>query len=160
LYAQPVQTDQNGFFVLELNQNIEIGQRYSLLGISNPQLSLTKPDGSFNYDVVADAIDCFYFDPNPSTSLLSCPGAPPQRMALSQRGYVCTKSDDVRLRDAPFRSANTINYLPVGSQFTVLDGPSCADNWSWWQIRTDYGVTGWIAEGGDQVDPYFICPMP
>jgi SH3-like domain-containing protein len=96
-----------------------------------------------------------------SSTLSSCPGAPQPRVILNQRGYVCTQSDSVRLRQGPARSPEVIVELPTGSQFTVTNCPSCADNWSWWQIQTDNGYTGWISEGGgDAVDPYFICPLP
>ena len=101
-----------------------------------------------------------YSFPNLAICSSSCPGAPPQRMIVNRRGYVCTQEESVRLRDVPARSASTIVQLPTGSQFCVVDGPECADNWSWWLIQTDDGFVGWIAEGGDNVDPYFICPLP
>jgi uncharacterized protein YgiM (DUF1202 family) len=81
-------------------------------------------------------------------------------MVVNQRGYVCTQTYAVRLRSSPNRAASTIVQLDKGTQFTVIGGPSCADNWSWWQVKTDLGQTGWISEGGDETDPYFICPMP
>jgi hypothetical protein len=48
--------------------------------------------------------------------------------------------------------------LEPNTYVTVVDGPVCADEWSWWRIRTDDGMEGWVSEGGDEVDPYFICP--
>ncbi len=60
-----------------------------------------------------------------------CPGAPPQRMSLGNGGRVCTQSDTVRLRVEPSRSANFERQLAPGSQFTVVDGPACADKWPW-----------------------------
>jgi hypothetical protein len=96
--------------------------------------------------------------PDPSAS--SCPGVPPQRMTVNQRGYVCTKSDPVRLRVSPARSANTLVQIEPGTQFTVIGGPSCSDNWSWWNVQLNNGTTGWVSEGGDEIDPYFICPLP
>lgn len=89
----------------------------------------------------------------------SCPGAPPQRVSVNGRAYVCTKSDSVFLRSEPRRAGSTLVSLPPGTQFTVMDGPRCADNWSWWLVKTDDGRNGWIAEGGDSIDPYFICPL-
>jgi hypothetical protein len=91
---------------------------------------------------------------------LACPGAPPQRMTVDERGYVCTRSDRIIVRDGPGRGSNEVTRLSPGTLFRVTGGPSCANNWSWWKIRTDDGVIGWVAEGGDQVDPYFICPAP
>jgi hypothetical protein len=96
----------------------------------------------------------------PDNPTSSCPGAPPQQMTVNQRGYVCTRSDPVRLRTSPARSASALFQLEPGTQFTIIGGPSCSDNWSWWNIRLDDGTTGWVSEGGDEIDPYFICPSP
>jgi hypothetical protein len=63
------------------------------------------------------------------------------------------------LRSAPKRSGSEMMQLSPGASFVVIGGPSCADNWSWWNVRLDNGTTGWISEGGDQTDPYFICPL-
>jgi hypothetical protein len=48
--------------------------------------------------------------------------------------------------------------LETGTSFLITGGPSCAENWNYWRIRTDDGLSGWVAEGGDNTDPYFICP--
>jgi hypothetical protein len=89
-----------------------------------------------------------------------CPGAPPQRMQIDKRGYVCTQKDRVALRTEPGRGYDVLKYLDPGTTFLVVNGAVCADNWSWWEVRLDDGFVGWIAEGGDNVDPYFICPQP
>ena len=88
----------------------------------------------------------------------SCPGAPPQRLKSGFDGKVCTKVDRVKVRQGPSRSSPEIIRLEPGVRFTVTDGPACADNWSWYKISFKGGKTGWIAEGGDSTDPYFICP--
>ena len=93
------------------------------------------------------------------TSSESCPGAPPQRLTEGGEGVVCTQSDNVRLRNGPSRGSDIILNMPPGTPFTVLSGPRCADDWSWWEVQTTDGITGWVAEGGDSVDPYFVCPL-
>jgi hypothetical protein len=95
-----------------------------------------------------------------SNSSNSCPGAPPQRMVVGERGYVCTALDNVKVRDVPSRSGNEIIRIAPGTKFDVKKGPSCSDDWSWWYVETDEGIEGWISEGGDEIDPYFICPAP
>jgi hypothetical protein len=157
-------TDLNGNFVASLPDNLDKSRLHILLGITDPNAVLSDPNGFINVRAMEEN-DIFYFQPSALTFDLSqvsssCPGAPPQRMTVNQRGYVCTRSDRVRLRTAPAKSADTIVYLDTGTQFTVIDGPSCSDNWSWWNVRLDDGTTGWLAEGGDDVDPYFICPVP
>jgi len=143
-----------------------------LFGTTNPSVKLTYTQDSdvlFNFPAIANAMDCFVIPSNtipvtltstPIKSSSSCPGAPPQRMTLLGRGYVCTKSDSLHLRSSPMSSANVLTSLSTGTQFTVTDGPSCSDNSSWWYIQTDSGIGGWVSEGGDNIDPYFICPSP
>jgi hypothetical protein len=92
------------------------------------------------------------------SSSSSCPGAPPQRIVVGERASVCTKSDRVRVRESPGVFGEELTRLEPGTTFRVVKGPRCADNWSWWRIRTSDGIVGWVAEGGDEKDPYFICP--
>jgi len=95
--------------------------------------------------------------PTPNTQ---CPGAPPQRLKVGEMGVVCTKSDSLRLRSQPGLNGSVISSVKPGTTFEVIGGPECAgNNWSWWQIRLNDGETGWLAEGGDSVDPYFLCPV-
>ncbi len=93
-----------------------------------------------------------------TSSSSSCPGAPPQKLEVGDKAYVCTRTDSVRLRDGAGKQYNTIKSLVPGADIKIVGGPKCADNWSWWKVETESGYVGWIAEGGDNVDPYFICP--
>lgn len=155
-------SDSSGSIKAEFEGPFEEGQSYLLIGLSNPNTPLngapfnSSPDFPSDFFLVGNVLATL--DPEQPSS--SCPGAPAQRMAVNQRGYVCTQTYAVRLRSSPNRSASTIVQLDKGTQFTVIGGPSCADNWSWWQVKTDLGQTGWISEGGDETDPYFICPTP
>lgn len=91
-------------------------------------------------------------------SLPGCPGAPPQRVRVGGRAWVCTAYDQLVARAQPGRSSSEITRLRPGMYVTVVDGPVCAEDWSWWKVQTDSGIAGWVSEGGDDVDPYFICP--
>jgi hypothetical protein len=156
-----VTSDSSGSIKAELEGPFEEGQSYLLIGLSDPNTPLdggvfnSNPNFPSDYFMIQNEIEVA--DP---VQVSSCPGAPAQRMVVNQRGYVCTRTYAVRLRSSPNRAASTIVQLDKGTQFTVIGGPSCADNWSWWQVKTDLGQTGWISEGGDETDPYFICPMP
>jgi uncharacterized protein YgiM (DUF1202 family) len=88
----------------------------------------------------------------------SCPGAPRQRLNVGSYAYVCTKSDPVRLRVGAGSNYNSKTSLKTGTEVYVADGPVCANNWSWWWVETESGESGWMAEGGDNIDPYFLCP--
>ena len=75
-------------------------------------------------------------------------------------GQVCTKSDPLRLRKSPGMNGEIIASIPTGTLFTVIGGPECAGgNWSWWKVHLPDGKIGWFAEGGDRIDPYFLCPV-
>lgn len=93
------------------------------------------------------------------TPIANCPFSPPQRLKVGEPGRVCTKSDPVILRASPGKGQPSIKSLATGTTFTVIGGPECAGNgWSWWQVKLNDGKTGWLAEGGDFYDPYFLCP--
>jgi hypothetical protein len=95
-----------------------------------------------------------------STEAQSCPGAPKQRLKVNETAYVCTRKDSVKLREGPGKNYSAIKSLSPGAEVTITGGPKCADNWSWWQVQTKSGYTGWMTEGGDSIDPYFLCPNP
>ena len=89
-----------------------------------------------------------------------CPGAPEQRLKVGNKGMVCTKSDSLRFRAKPGLDETVISSIKTGTTFEVISGPDCAGNdWSWWQVRLNNGQIGWLAEGGDDTDPYFLCPI-
>lgn len=50
----------------------------------------------------------------------------------------------LRLREAPSSSGKILTVMPTGTQGTVLDGPTSASGYTWWQLETDLG-TGWAA---------------
>ena len=90
--------------------------------------------------------------------LTACASAPLQRLKVGSAGFVCTRSTPVKLRSGPGRAGDVLSQLPVGTSFQVLAGPLCSDDWSWWNIRAGDNRSGWVAEGGDAEDPYFLCP--
>jgi hypothetical protein len=152
--------DNRGFISTEIPGPFYAGQTYMVVSVSDPaRLQTATGSWTFNFNDDSIGYQSFQIAASPSQSGSSCPGAPQQRMTVNQRGFVCTKSDPVLLRNKPNRSGTQIVSLDPGVAFTVIGGPSCANNWSWWQVQLDNGVTGWVSEGGDEVDPYFICPL-
>lgn len=91
---------------------------------------------------------------------VTCPGSPPQRLHVGESAMVCPSVVSVKVRDNPGMSGNRITSLRAGTRFEVIGGPECAgNNWSWWKVRLSDGTVGWMAEGGDQVDQYYLCPV-
>jgi hypothetical protein len=151
----PYRNSSTGFFLNEIDGEWKLTVNY----INDPQgFYFTDHDLISCKQPERLALDSVTQSGGQSAS--SCPGAPAQRVSVGEAGYVCTQTDNVRVRNAPNRSADVIASLPPGTTFTILDGPACSDDWSWWRVRTSQGEQGWIAEGGDNVDAYFICPWP
>ena len=88
----------------------------------------------------------------------SCPGAKPQRVKLGGKATVCTKVDYLVMHTTASEDAPEVRNLKPGLIVTVKDGPVCAFNSSWWFVSTENGNSGWVEEGSDEVDPYYLCP--
>jgi hypothetical protein len=88
-----------------------------------------------------------------------CPGSASQRVMIGDKAIVCTQSDDLIVRKGPGLDGKVLTGVEPGTILLITDGPACADKWFWWKVELDSGLEGWIAEGGDDVDPYFICPV-
>ena len=86
------------------------------------------------------------------------PNSPSQRIRVDGRAWVCTAHDSLAIRSEPGLGSSEIARLEPGTYVTVVDGPAYADGWPWWKVRPDSGVVGWVAEGGDEIDPRFLCP--
>lgn len=144
-----VQMDENGNFSSDLT------------GSTNDLLVIRVADADTGKELWLSAFVAFgQMDCSFLTQAKSCPGAPKQRLKVDEMAYVCTAKDSVKLRKGPGKSFSIIKSLVPGAEVMVTDGPKCADNWSWWKVRTESGYTGWMTEGGDNVDPYFLCPKP
>lgn len=98
--------------------------------------------------------------PTPTAAEASaCPGAPKQRLAVGENARVCTRRDNVFIRSGPAKSYAILERVAPGTLVEVTGGPECADDWSFWEIELTTGVSGWMSEGGDDVDAYFLCPV-
>lgn len=80
-----------------------------------------------------------------------------QDLQIGDQVYVCTQSDRLTLRETPQHDGDERLKMAPGTALAIVDGPVCADQWLWWQVQTDEGDVGWVAESGDTIDPFFIC---
>ena len=102
----------------------------------------------------------------------SCPGAIAQHLRVGDKAKVCTRSDRLILRSDPSSDSQEKFRMYPGTKLTVIGGPKCGSNNTWWQVSVeagsrvwdggDFNTTteekGWVREGSDSKDPYFICP--
>lgn len=54
--------------------------------------------------------------------------------------------DALRLRNQPSTSGGVVQLMPNATPVTVIGGPTNADGFTWWQLRTPDGNVGWAAE--------------
>jgi hypothetical protein len=89
----------------------------------------------------------------------SCPGAPPQRVAIGDHARVTfTNGTALNVRQNP--GGTIVAIFPEGTEFDVIGGPQCQSNFSWWRIQGQLeGTTfvGWVAEG--DFDDYYLEPF-
>jgi hypothetical protein len=80
------------------------------------------------------------------------------------------------IRKEPSESSRIPFIVQKDSRLFIVEGPVCADSFSWWKVTVPIGTimtldmttyyptteerSGWIREGSDEIDPYFICREP
>ena len=62
-----------------------------------------------------------------------------------------TEGDRLNMRSDPSVSASIVARLENGTQVVLLDGPIAGDGFTWWQVRINTGLTGWVVESADNV---------
>ncbi len=85
----------------------------------------------------------------------SCPGLLASRMVVGEQGRV-TPGASNNLREEPSQSAERVGLIPAGEEFTVLNGPMCAEGYAWWKVNYQDQV-GWTVEGNDS--EYWLEPV-
>jgi hypothetical protein len=154
-YDTPFTSDSTGFVLMKNNgkyaiEYVFINQSSNYLKIIPNQTMLPCPSAKN------------YAEPSSSAAngqTTSCANAPQQQVKVGGNAKVCTQKDSVAVRSEPSRLGELVTRLATGSPLEIIGGPGCSDGFSWWQVRMLNGTTGWIAEGGDEKDPYFICPV-
>lgn len=65
----------------------------------------------------------------------------------------------LNMRTAPSTTNTQVSrIIPEGESFLVIAGPRCSDGYTWWNIRLNDGLTGWVAQSGR--DFFWIEPVP
>ncbi len=99
--------------------------------------------------------------PTLAPAQIDCRAAPPTQFNIGMPGTVRTAAanatpNSVRMREKPAVAAKLVGTLAQNIAFKIVGGPQCADNFVWWQITADNGLSGWVAEGADK---YYIVPL-
>ncbi|WKZ38767.1 MAG: SH3 domain-containing protein [Anaerolineales bacterium] len=84
----------------------------------------------------------------PSTQKYWCDDLSKVKLKVGDRAKVLWLK--VNLRTAPIVPQeyyeNSIAKLEEGTTITIIGGPACAHEGTWWQVRTGRGQTGWMRE--------------
>jgi hypothetical protein len=80
----------------------------------------------------------------------------PTQLTLNSRARVTLNGMSSRLRDNHSTNGNIITELAPGTEFTIISGSYCAEDYRWWQIQLDDGTIGWTVE--DDAQEYFTEP--
>lgn len=51
----------------------------------------------------------------------------------------------LNLREEAGTEADVLSQLATGTRLTITDGPESADDYTWYEVQTDAGDTGWVA---------------
>lgn len=123
---------------------------------NTPEPSLTPTSTIVAIILPGQAGTPFEF-PSAVGSASVCESAPPTYMILHERGQVTNDDPQpLNIRDEPGLNGDIVEVLHSLDVFLVIDGPRCADNYTWFKVREN-GVEGWIAEGEPglyYVEPY------
>ena len=84
----------------------------------------------------------------PSTQKYWCDDLKSVKLKVGDRARVVWMK--VNLRTAPIVPQdfyeNSIAKVDEGIKLTIIGGPACSHNGTWWQVRTENGQTGWMRE--------------
>jgi uncharacterized protein YgiM (DUF1202 family) len=89
------------------------------------------------------------FTPTPLT--ITTPETPVATAAPTSAGLAIggkatvAASSGLKMRSAAGTSASQVKTLANGSVVEILDGPQEANDYTWWQVRDEAGITGWVA---------------
>jgi uncharacterized protein YgiM (DUF1202 family) len=59
----------------------------------------------------------------------------------------------LNLRSAAGTSATSVGSLAVGTQLTIVSGPTAASGYNWYQVKSASGQTGWVIVDALQIVP-------
>lgn len=135
------------------------GQSYAQVVTNGYQFYLEYGNIVYDYRVSNDMETVILCSTNPVSTNPppTCQNALTPRLEIGSIGRV-TGGLPSNLRAQPAINAQEIGEVPSGETFTVLAGPDCGpDGWYWWQVQYAT-LTGWIAQGQNNV--YYVEPIP
>lgn len=95
---------------------------------------------------------------------LSCPGDLSTRLQQGMQAQVLPGDPNTLWSDWQLvANRSRLAQLPAGTIMTVVDGPQCRNDFTWWQVVTESGALGWTIEGRSGSGPnqtgYYLAPL-
>lgn len=138
----------------------QAGQTYAQVQTRGFQYLFTYDGTLYDYRQSADRTTLFLctstgavpagttITPATGIDLAQCPL--PTRLNVGMNARVIPANGiSNRMRETPGTDGTYITDIVAGGQFTIVSGPTCANNLVWWQVNYN-NTTGWTAEG--QID--------
>ena len=130
---------------------------------STPTLAPTKTPTA-----KATSIPTKTITPTVSEKVVACPGAPDISLKLDDWAMVSMDPPlPNKIRSQPGISGELIGQVQPGENVLVVDGPTCADGYTWWSVRSLDGLEGWTVEGDaegywlvDPISAWYHLPKP
>lgn len=66
--------------------------------------------------------------------------------ALAVDGAATVTDNGLNMRSEPSTGAGVVTTLAQGQNVSIIGGPEEGDGFTWWQVETDDGDPGWVAE--------------
>jgi hypothetical protein len=89
----------------------------------------------------------------------SCPGAPPIILQVGDWAQVNLDPPmPNNVRSQPGSAGTLTGKVEPGENVLVLEGPRCANGFTWWRVRSLNGLEGWSAEG-DASGYWYVDPI-
>ena len=62
-----------------------------------------------------------------------------------------TEGDRLNMRSLPGLNGEIVARVDQGSRVVILDGPVAQDGFTWWKVRLNTGLVGWVVEDAEGV---------
>lgn len=90
-------------------------------------------------------------------------GAPAGNTLQAGQPARVTAPAGLNMRTNPASSAALVLQLGTGQRVTVVEGPTAAENFTWWRVDDGQGNVGWVADGDNEtvwLSPQLGDPQP
>lgn len=94
---------------------------------------------------------------NQDSIIWSCGNLRPRLAVYLGAQVAFTDGSNMRIRKNPGLASEIIDTVPEGTKFTVIDGPVCENDISWWKVSGSF-EKGWMAEHNNEI--YWLEPTP